>query len=399
MPNFDIHRREKGLENLLLILKKLKDVNKTTLEKYYDYLCANGLSIARRKKEIRILLNLSKWLKKDFKKAKKNDLIKLVQTIEKQGYAEWTKTDYRIILKKFYSWLRGCERKTYPEEVRWIKTSYKNKNHKLPEELLTEDEIKKMVNAAKHPRNKALIMALAESGARINEIASLAIRNLQFDKYGCVIIVSGKTGDRRIRLIASAPLLASWVDIHPNKDDLDSPLWIGFGKRNNKDVITYNGISNMIKRVAKKAGIKKRIYCHLFRHSRATFLAKHLTESQLKSVFGWTQSSDMAATYVHLSGRDTDDAILKLHGLKKSKEVEESKLKPIKCPRCKFVNSPTSDFCSRCAMALNLKAVMKLENKRVKYDDELNLLAKYKPEELVKLGKLLARLKFGKVKK
>ena len=392
----DIHHRERSLERLLEKLKDIKDKNKPHLEKYFAFLSASGLSVARKDKEIRILLNLSKWLKKDFDDARKDDIVKLVGEVEKQDYTEWTKVDYKVILKKFYSWLRNCEPKTYPEEVRWVKTTYRNKNHKLPEELLTEDEIKRMVNTASHPRDKALIMALAESGARISEIALLTLRHIQFDDYGAVIIVSGKTGDRRIRLIAAAPLLASWIDIHPNRDDLDSPLWVGFGKRNNKDVITYNAISKMIKGVAKEAKIDKKIYCHLFRHSRATFLSKHLTESQLKAMFGWTQGSEMAGTYVHLSGKDIDDSILKLNGLKKPEEVEETKLKPITCPRCKFVNSPTSDFCSRCAMALNLKAVVRLESKRSQYDSDLNLLAKYNPEELVRLGKALARLKFDK---
>lgn len=395
----DIHHREKSLERLLEKLEKIKDKNKPHLEKYYAFLSASGLSVARKDKEIRILLNLSKWLKKDFNDAKKDDIVKLVGEVEKQDYTEWTKVDYKVIIKKFYSWLRNCEPKTYPEEVRWVKTTYRNKNHKLPEELLTEDEIKRMVNTANHPRDKALIMTLAESGARISEIALLTLRHIQFDDYGAVIIVSGKTGDRRIRLVGAAPLLAAWIDIHPNRDNLDSPLWVGFGKRNNKDVITYNAISKMIKGVAKKAKIDKKIYCHLFRHSRATFLSKHLTEAQLKAMFGWTQGSEMAGTYVHLSGKDIDDSILKLNGLKKPEEVEETKLKPIACPRCKFVNAPTSDFCSRCAMALNLKAVVQLESKKSQYDNDLNLLAKYKPEELVRLGKVLARLKFDKVKR
>lgn len=64
----------------------------------------------------------------------------------------------------------------------------------------------------------------------------------------------------------------------------------------------------LFKKAARKTKIRKRCNPHIFRHSRATLLAQHLTEAQLKQVFGWTQSSKMASVYVHLSGRDNDDA-------------------------------------------------------------------------------------------
>ena len=40
-------------------------------------------------------------------------------------------------------------------------------------------------------------------------------------------------------------------------------------------------------------------------------MANYLTEAQMNVYFGWTQGSDMPGVYVHLSGRDIDDAILK----------------------------------------------------------------------------------------
>jgi integrase len=56
----------------------------------------------------------------------------------------------------------------------------------------------------------------------------------------------------------------------------------------------------------------RRVYPHLLRHSRATHLAKFLTESQLKAYFGWTQDSKMTRIYIHLSGKDVDEAILRI---------------------------------------------------------------------------------------
>jgi len=63
----------------------------------------------------------------------------------------------------------------------------------------------------------------------------------------------------------------------------------------------------MLKKTAVKAGIKKHIYPHLFRHSAATRDARYLTESELRLKYGWSGDSQMAQVYVHLSDADLDN--------------------------------------------------------------------------------------------
>ena len=138
------------------------------------------------------------------------------------------------------------------------------------------------------------------------------IVNVEFDANGAVLIVSGKTGQRRVRLIHSVPRLLTWLEHHPNNGHPDSYLWVNLGSRNNSELLMHQSAASMLRKTGKRAGLEKGCNPHLFRHSRATFLAKHLTEAQMKEYFGWTQASDMAAIYVHLSGRDVDNALLKL---------------------------------------------------------------------------------------
>jgi site-specific recombinase XerD len=151
------------------------------------------------------LRRIAELLGKDFQAAAKGDIEKVVQKIERAKYSDWTKHSFKVTLKKFYKWLAGSEE--YPEQVKWIKSTVKEKG-KLPEELLTEDEIKALIEAAEHPRDKALVSVLYESGCRVGELASLRIKNVSFDRYGAKLIVRGKTGMRRIRIIASTPYLS-----------------------------------------------------------------------------------------------------------------------------------------------------------------------------------------------
>ena len=95
-------------------------------------------------------------------------------------------------MKKFYKWLRNSE--TYPPEVSWIKTIVNNGHRLLPEELLTEDEVKKTTEKAERPRDSALIMTRYEGGFRVGEIFGLQMKHVSFDSNGAQIMVAGKTG-------------------------------------------------------------------------------------------------------------------------------------------------------------------------------------------------------------
>jgi hypothetical protein len=77
----------------------------------------------------------------------------------------------------------------------------------------------------------------------------------------------------------------------------------------------YDAIRMRLKKISKKAGINKKIHPHLFRHSRCTYMANYLTEAQMNAYFVWVQGSGMPSVYVHLSGRDVDDAVLKANGV------------------------------------------------------------------------------------
>ena len=73
-------------------------------------------------------------------------------------------------------------------------------NHTLPEEILAPEDIKGISSAATNPRNRAMVAVLYESGCRIGEFLGLKLKNVEFDIHGAVIIVSGKTGMRRVRV-------------------------------------------------------------------------------------------------------------------------------------------------------------------------------------------------------
>jgi len=377
---YGVERRLELVRNRIKAAKEIRERNKELIFRYTDNCSLRGLSKLRILFYLNRFWNIARIAEKDFDKMEKEDIEELVRKLQKRVFKPRTVSDHLTAIKTFWKWLENTD-DTYPEKVRWIKPWRNHKPCKLPEQLLTKDDVEKLVNASVNPRDKALVSILYESGCRIGEILSLRIRNVNFDANGAVLIVNGKTGQRRVRLIHSVPRLMTWLEHHPKNKHPDAFLWICLGSRNNSERILHQGVASMLRKIAKRAGLAKRCNPHLFRHSRATFLAKHLTEAQMKEYFGWTQASEMAAIYVHLSGRDVDNSLLKLAGKNVSEAETESEMdrRVTACSICKHENPPETRRCSNCGRPLDLKTALE-DDKR-----EHELLKMLTPEILEEL--------------
>jgi site-specific recombinase XerD len=369
----------------------VSEEDKASIAKLVEYLLAKGVSKQRAVKYVNHLRVAARIACKPLGQLDKKDMEMLIIQINTAGYTENTKHDYMIIIKKYFQWLKGCDEDLheYPEEVRWIRATLRKKRL-LPEALLTVEELKKLAEATENQRDRAFILTHYESGCRIGETLSLKILNVTFDKYGAVLIVEGKTGPRRVRVMAAAPSLASWLSVHPMRNDVNAPLWIGVGTVGRYKAFTYEGARALLHRLAKKTGLGKRLYTHLMRHTRATELANILTEAQMKEHLGWVQGSDMPSVYVHLSGRDVDSALLKAQGIVLNQEESvKLALTLVKCPRCGKESSCETQFCPACGMILNEKAAVNLEEERNLADRIMDLLMKDEEVKRLLLRKML----------
>lgn len=383
----DIYNYRRRLDWALKRVKKseISERNKKAILDFKDFCTMEGMSLSRIERYMQILVIWARILDKDFDASTKEDIMKAVRIIqENEHYSPWTKATFKIMLKRFFRWLKNTGREQ-PEEVKWINTRIKLSDKKLPAngDLLTEEEVKKIIEAATHTRDRAFISLLYESGSRIGELASLQIGNVKFDQYGAILNVTGKTGSRPIRVISSTPYLMAWMQNHPFKNDNKAPLWVNIGNLEHNSLMKYANIRTTLVKLCKKAGIKKRCNPHMFRHSRATFLADHLTEFQMNQYFGWIQGSSMPSTYVHMSGSNIEASILALNGISSPETKKESIIKPKICARCDTINVPEAKFCIKCAGILDLKTACELKEKNTKekeirhnYDDIMNVLVK-----------------------
>ena len=289
-----IHDFEKRYRQAVKKIERANPIsqrNKDLILRHKDWLLSTkNLSKARMAKILHQLLNMAHWTGKDFDRMSKEDIERLLGVINEQDYVPFTKKEYKGFLKRFLNWLRETE--NYPVEVDWIKPEgSKIAKMKIPEEILTEGDVKDLITHTQNVRDKALIATLFNSGCRIGELLFVKVKHIVFqENHTARMFVDGKTGKRWILLISCVPYLQDWINRHPSKGNPDAYVWV----KSNSELITYNMVRQMLADAGKRAKITKKVNPHAFRHASATFYANFLTEAQMKQYFGWKQASEMA---------------------------------------------------------------------------------------------------------
>jgi integrase/recombinase XerD len=77
------------------------------------------------------------------------------------------------------------------------------------------------------------------------------------------------------------------------------------------EAITESGLQQMVRDVAERAGIRKRVHPHLFRHSAATFmLQRGMNPLLVAQVLGHTSLAMIQRVYAHLTPTDAHQALM-----------------------------------------------------------------------------------------
>jgi site-specific recombinase XerD len=287
-------------------------------------------------------------------------------------FARNTLADYIRFIKRFYIWMQeNNHTKLDLRKIQKIKPPAFNTMTKTVEMLLSEEQVRAMIEACQISRDRAIISMLYEGGFRIQELGTLRWNQVKFTDWNVTVNVDSKTGKPRyIPLVMARSYLAQWKNDYPYPITEDGYVFLTNGRH---EQLQYHGIKKQILILAKRAGIEKHITPHIFRHSRITHLIQQkYPESVIKLMMWGDINSKMFHTYAHLTNADIDDAIaekngiLPIDGRKKSTALE-----PRQCPRCFTVNAPTQGFCGTCGCELTEEAINKV--KQAKEQGNLNL--------------------------
>lgn len=359
------------------------------------------IGIQRKKKYISQLKYIAEWYPgEDYAKATKHDIEQLVAKVlkgkvhrvkkqpdgtvkavpTKQDMADASKSDYLTAIKSFWRWLRNEEAgkqiynpedpHQYPPEVMWIrKKGLRIKSAvQSKEEFLTDEEFDRMLRAA-DLKYRALWSILREKGPRVNEVLTCKIKDFNLIDTETATLalahnIKGKTeySKRVVGLADSVPAIKWWLEIHPNRNNPEAWLFPNDGNNHRGGKLTQAAARMKLQRTARKVGITKRVWHHLFRHEAITKAKRelNLSDDYIKLEFGFSDETKVMGNYKKLTNDDSRMAYFVAKGKIKVGDKPKSRTEIKKCQWCGCVNPFTSDYCKECARPLNPADIQKL---------------------------------------
>ncbi len=263
-------------------------------EDYIKQLEANGFSIHTIKIYRQVYGKLT--VKKSFNTLTKDDLVDFFKNF--QGTIE-TKRLYQTKVKKLFRDIGKADL------VEWIQL-VKQKETLRADDILTVDDVNRLLDATEGIYWKAYIAFLFESGCRSAEAQKLTFKDFKETNEGIIVdIPTDKTsaGFRRVLLVASGEyirLLKAYTSL-----PADNAIFY----------MSESYAYQKLKEIAERAGITKPMSPHKFRHAQATLMVhQEFQESIIRKKLGWTPTSTMISRYQHLNDNAVVEATLRKDG-------------------------------------------------------------------------------------
>jgi integrase/recombinase XerD len=267
-----------------------------------------------------------------------SDIAKLIHWLKQQGYSSGPESITRSHLSEFNVWIGSLElnARSQARIISGIRSFFQfllmediitvnpakdmelpRLSRKLPE-VLSLVEIDKMIHAidmsaAEGQRNRAIIETLYGSGLRVSELVYLKVSDIQ--PQAEFIRVTGKGNKQRLVPVGQQALkhiqlyIGTTRNAVPQKKGFEDTLFLNrFGRRLSREMVF-----NIIKALAKAAGIKKTVSPHTLRHSFATHLMEGGADLRAIQEMLGHESITTTEIYTHLDREYLKENLLLYH--------------------------------------------------------------------------------------
>jgi len=180
-------------------------------------------------------------------------------------------------------------------------TPYPKKTLHLPT-ILSQEEVARLIDAARPPFHRTLLMALYATGLRRAELARLKVSDV--DSKRMVIHVRGGKG-RKDRDVMLSPKLLEALREHWRGLQRKPSAWLFPGNRwhTGDTPITTKVVWNACKEAALRAGLQKDVHPHTLRHCFATHLLEAGADLRMIQILLGHHDLKETTIYLHLSQR------------------------------------------------------------------------------------------------
>lgn len=223
-----------------------------------------------------------------------------------RGLSQKTLRDNVGAARCFYEWLtkRGYFERDPLFGLAPIRTP-----KKLPRVLIV-DEVLKIIEAAKTARDLVILELLYSTGCRRAEIVALKLADI--DLAGGTARVRGKGDKERVVMLSAAAVLSIKAYL-PEREIACRGRSIEELLVGRKGALKREMIRNVVKAIAARAGIDKRVYPHLFRHSFATHLLNGGADLRVVQELLGHGSISTTQIYTHVATDRLKEAFQRAH--------------------------------------------------------------------------------------
>lgn len=307
------------------IEKKIKGKDKEALEGFLKK-CSITASEKKVEKIKKLLVQFFDVTQLSLTKQTKESVDSFLVVLNKCDKSYWTKDELKVYIKQFLKW--------YYKDLEMVEnfkaSGKKQLNPKITENnLLTEEEIEKMLRHAESFKESAYVLVAFQTGARPQELIEMKWKDVKFeDKYADLTLYSSKTKKARTFPVVEKTMKALWDwKEHFSYSDVKPQDYVFPSRWRNKPMTTA-GINKMLRRMAKKAGLQKDVWGYLFRHSKATRLYEELPQQIVEKLMG---HKNMAGIYAHISSKKAREELLsKVYKIEELTTQDKKEIKELK---------------------------------------------------------------------
>lgn len=168
------------------------------------------------------------------------------------------------------------------------------RDKKIPE-VLTKEEIQKLIEALDNFKSKLMISMIYACGFRVSELLNLKIKDLNFqEKSG--FVRSGKGRKDRFFNLPDFLIKDLQKQIKFQQESKEEFLFTG-----PRGKLSDRNIQKIVRKATKKAGIQKSVHVHTLRHSYATHLLENGVDIRIIQALLGHASLSTTEIYTHIS--------------------------------------------------------------------------------------------------
>ncbi|MCR8486840.1 MAG: tyrosine-type recombinase/integrase [Crenarchaeota archaeon] len=274
----------------------LKNMSEETVRKYIS--------------AIRIFVNFLRERKLSLKDADKNILREFLSFLKfEKRVSHKTLENYFSALSTFYDYLAYEEvvpaNNVLPFRRRYLRR-YKSDEGQHIRRLLSIEELAKIVNSILDPRDRAIIVLMAKTGIRRNELIRLDVDDIDWENYK---IILKKTPKRSNRVVffddETALVLRRWLRMREQLKPKTKALFINYASRKRID---RNTVFNVVVKHSSKLGL--RISPHDLRHWFTTWLRRNKIPREFLRELRGDRRKEAVDIYDHIDEEELRQAYL-----------------------------------------------------------------------------------------